>query len=182
MDLRQAISKNGSVEFPIDSVMRVLAGRDKSLEFTDEQIEDLADMRFADRRVFLLLSLLFRFLNLEHHFHVDHIFPRARFSEDDLKAAGIPEEDYQEFREMMDGLPNLQLLEGSKNTEKQAMLPNDWLNKHMGDDAQARQAYIDRHVLGEVPAGLQGFKAFYEGRLQRLEGRIRDVLGVNRHT
>ena len=182
MELRQAISKNGSTNFPIDSVMRVMAGRDKSLEFTDEQIEDLADIRFADRRVFLLLSLLFPFLNLEHHFHVDHIFPRARFSEDDLKAAGIPEEDYQAFREMMDGLPNLQLLEGSKNTEKQAMLPSDWFDKHMGDEAEVRQAYIDRHVLGEVPAELQGFKSFYEARLERLEGRIRDVLGVDRHT
>ena len=82
----------------------------------------------------------------------------------------------------MDGLPNLQLLEGSKNTQKQAMLPSDWLDKHMGDDAQVRQAYVDRHVLGEVPAGLQGFKDFYEARLERLEGRIRDVLGVDRHT
>ena len=182
MDLRQAIGKDGSFGFPIDGVMRVMAGRDKSLEFTDDQIEDLADMRFADRRAFLLLSLLFPFLNLEHHFHVDHIFPRARFSEDDLKAACISEEDYPAFREMMDGLPNLQLLEGSKNIEKQAMLPGDWLNKKMGDDVQVRQAYIDRHVLGDVPAGLQGFKGFYEARLERLEGRIRDVLGVDRHT
>ncbi len=179
MDLRQAISKNGSVDFPIDSVMRVMARRDKPLAFTDEQIEDLADMRFADRRVFLLLSLLFPFLNLEHHFHVDHIFPRARFSENDLKAAGIPEEDYQAFREMMDGLPNLQLLEGSKNTEKQAMLPSDWL-KHTGTDLEARQAYIDRHLLGALPAGLHEFKEFYEARLKRLEDRIRDVLGVDR--
>ena len=182
MDLRQAIGKNGSDDFPIDRVMLAMAGREKPLKFTDEQIEDLADIRFADRRVFLLLSLLFPFLNLEHHFHVDHIFPRARFSEDDLKAAGIPEEEHQAFREMMDGLPNLQLLEGSKNTEKQAMVPSDWLDKHLGDDAQVRQAYIDRHVLGEVPAGLQGFKGFYEARLERLEGRIRDVLGVGRHT
>ena len=182
MDLRQAISKNGSVDFPIDSVMRVMAKRDKSLAFTDEQIEDLADLRFADRRVFLLLSLLFPFLNLEHHFHIDHIFPRALFSEDDLKAADIPEDEHPSYREMMEGLPNLQLLEGSKNTEKQAMLPSDWLNKHTGDDAQTCQAYIDRHVLGELPAGLQGFKGFYEARLQCLEGRIRDVLGVDRHT
>ncbi len=180
MDLRQVISENASTGFPINGVMRAMAGRNKSLGFTDEQIEDLADMRFADRRVFPLLSLLFPFLDLEHHFHVDHIFPRARFSEDDLEAACIPEDERQSYREMMDGLPNLQLLEGSKNTEKQAMLPGDWLSKHTGGDLQVRQAYIDRHDLGTIPTGLKEFKGFYEARLKRLEERIRGVLGVER--
>ena len=180
MELRQVISKPDSVAFPIDSVMRTMAGRDKSLEFTDEQIQDLADLRFSDRRIFLLLSVLFSFLDLEHHFHVDHIFPRARFSDDILTTAGIPEEEHQAFREMMDGLPNLQLLEGPKNTEKQALLPCDWLDRHVGADREARQAYMDRHLLGEIPADLSEFKDFYEGRLRRLEDRIRDVLGVDR--
>ena len=178
VELRRVISKNGYGDFPIDDVMSVMHDRNKSLRFDDEEIEHLADMRFADRRVFLLLSLLFPFLNLEHHFHVDHIFPRARFSDDDLKAAGIPGEEHQSYREMMDGLPNLQLLEGSKNAEKQAMLPSDWLDKHTGGNPQSRQAYIDRHLLGAVPAGLQEFKGFYEARLKRLEERIRNVLGV----
>ena len=180
VDLRQVISENASTGFPIDSVMRVMAGRNKSLEFTDDQIEDLADMRFTDRRVFPLLSLLFPFLDLEHHFHVDHIFPRARFSADDLEAADIPEDKRQSYLEMMDGLPNLQLLEGSKNTEKQATLPSDWLNGHTGGDFEARQAYIDRHDLGTIPTGLKEFKGFYEVRLQRLEKRIRGTLGVER--
>ncbi len=178
MALRQAISKNGSADFPIDSVMRVMSGRGKSLGLTDEEIEDLADMRSADRRVFLLLSLLFPFLNLEHHFHVDHIFPRARFSKDDLNAAGIPEGEHRSYWEMMDGLPNLQLLEGSKNTEKQTMIPSNWLDKHTGGNPVVRQAYIDRHLLGAVPAGLHEFKDFYEARLECLEERIREVLGV----
>ena len=180
MALRQVLGNNGSSGFPFDSIMRVMAGRGKPLGFTEEEIEDLADMRFADRRVFLLLSLLFPFLNLENNFHVDHIFPRARFSENDLEAADIPNDERQSYREMMDGLPNLQLLEGSKNTEKQASLPGDWLDRSTGDDPVARQAYIDRHLLGEVPAGLREFKDFYEARLKRLEGRIRDVLGVDR--
>ena len=180
MEMRQVIDRNGSVAFPIDSVMRTMAGRDKSLAFTDEQIQDLADMRFSDRRTFLLLSVMFRFLDLEHHFHVDHIFPRARFSDDNLTTAGIPEREHQEFREMMDGLPNLQLLEGPKNTEKQTLLPCDWLDRHVGADREARQAYKDRHLLGEIPAGLHEFKDFYQGRLRRLEDRIRDILGMDR--
>ena len=180
MALRQVMSTSGSDEFPADHIMDIMAGRNKSLDFTDEEIEDLADMRFTDRRVFFLLSLLFPVLDLAHHFHVDHIFPRARFSEHDLKGAGIPEEKHQSYWEMMDGLPNLQLLEGAKNTEKQAALPIDWLNKDMGGNPVARQAYIDRHLLGAVPAGLSEFELFYDARLERLEERIKDVLGVNR--
>ena len=180
MALRRIMRMSGAADFPIDNIMDVMAERNKSLVFTDEEIEDLADMRFTDRRVFFLLSLLFRFVDLAQHFHVDHIFPRARFSTDDLEGAAIPEEKHQTYWEMMDGLPNLQLLEGSKNTEKQTTLPSDWLNNLTAGDPEARQAYIDRHLLDSLPAGLSEFQKFYEARLKRLEERIRKVLGVNR--
>lgn len=179
-ELRQVLSRADDNGFPLQAIMRVMHRRNKSLGFTDDEIEDLADMRFADRRVFLLLSLLFPFLDLEHHFHVDHIFPRARFSEEDLDNAHIPASERQSYYEMMDGLPNLQLLEGSKNTEKQAMLPKDWLKRLTGGDSVTQQAYMDRHLLGDVPSDFHGFKDFYEARLKRLEGRIRDILGADR--
>ena len=57
-----------------------MARRGRQLVFDEEEIEDLADMRYGDRLTFALLSLLFPFVDLRNQFHLDHIFPAARFT------------------------------------------------------------------------------------------------------
>ena len=64
-----------------------MARRGRELEFNDEEVEDLADMRYGNRLTFALLSLLFPFVNLRDNFHVDHIFPAARLTDRRLKEA-----------------------------------------------------------------------------------------------
>ena len=140
--------------------------RGKSLGFTEDEVEDIADIQYGDRRVFLLLSLLFPFIDLANHFHVDHVFPRAKLY--------APEEYVSDYA--VNGLANLQLLEGAKNVEKQALLPSDWLNQQFSDEA-ARRQYTQNHLLGEVPDGLHGFEIFYEARRERLKERIVQLLG-----
>ena len=56
------------------------------------------------------------------HFHVDHVFPKSGFTKSKLTKAGVPEEDIESFKEMANSLPNLQLLEGGENVEKQAAM------------------------------------------------------------
>ena len=52
--------------------------RAKDLDFSKEAVEDLADMAISDRRVFALLTLVLPSIDVRtHHFHIDHIFPRA---------------------------------------------------------------------------------------------------------
>ena len=63
-----------------------------------------------------------------------------------------------------------------KNMKKQTLLPNEWLDREH-PDAAARQAYVDRHLLGGVPEGLDRFDGFYEARRKALEGKIRALLG-----
>ena len=85
-----------------------LQRRGRQLVFDDEEIEDLADMRYGDRLTFALLSLLFPFIDLRNQFHVDHIFPAARFTDSRLKCANVPDEKIPEFKDFSDRLANLQ--------------------------------------------------------------------------
>ena len=41
-----------------------MAGRGKSLAFGREEVEDLLDMEYGDRRLFLLLSILYPFIDV----------------------------------------------------------------------------------------------------------------------
>ena len=176
--LRRTIADSDTDVFPVARIREEMARRGRKLEFNDEEIEDLADMRIGDRLTFALLSLLFPFIDLRDLFHVDHIFPSARFSDRRLKEVGVAEDEIERFRERKDRLANLQLLPGPLNTEKNATMPAEWLSRRYGDDA-SRRDYEERHLLGDVPESINEFVMFYDARRERLKERIKHLLGYS---
>ena len=169
--LREVIRNSEGSEFPAAELRRVMAQRGKTLDFVEEEIEDLADMRFGDRRLFPLLTMLFPDLESRDGSDIDHVFPKSRFTPNRLKEASVPDEQIEAFRDRCDRLANLQLLDRSVNNEKRATLPADWLDEHR-PSRQARQSYCERHLLGDVPREIKDSSAFYSTRHQRLRERI----------
>jgi len=78
---------------------------------------------------------------------------------------------------MVNGLPNLQLLEGHKNIKKLDSMPAEWIASAFDTDA-GRTNYCENHLLGNIPDSIADFKGFYEGRLESLRHRIVDLLAV----
>lgn len=173
--LREVIRTHGQDHFPVDELEAAMARRGKSLMFEDEELDELVELRYGNSRTFALLSLLFPFVDYQNYFHVDHIFPRARFGKPGLRKIGLSEDQIEQFQDMRDGLANLQLLNGAANVEKQQTMPAEWLRK-MYPDPQAREHYSALHLLGHVPKDLQDFAPFYEQRKQRLRERIGQLL------
>ena len=79
-----------------------------------------------------------------------------------------------EYRERVNRLANLQLLEGSTNTSKGAMPPADWLRARYSEEE--RQHHCHLHDLGDVPTDIKGFLAFYETRRKRILEKLRHLL------
>jgi len=176
--LRESIAQHGADGFPVGKMQEVMARRGKSLTFGEEEIDELAEMQYGDRRLFALMALLFPFVDVKNsHFHIDHIFPKSRFTGSQLRKAGVSEEDIDEFREMVNGLPNLQLLEGTENIEKRASLPSEWIARTCSTDSE-RTNYCDNHLLGDVPESLHEFRDFYNARLRALRSRIIELLAA----
>jgi hypothetical protein len=159
--LREAIARHGNDEFPTAELHEVMARRGKSLAFSDEEITELVEMRYGDKRLFALLTLLFPFVDTRNHVHIDHFYPRSLFTKQKLKTAGVSDDDVVRFQEMVDDLPNLQLLEGSENTEKLASLPACCL------------AYEDISDRGGTDQPLQQPPT---GRRVRVVDRVRGIL------
>lgn len=176
--IRTAIRDNPVGGFPVEAVEAAMLRRGKSLKFSPEEVQDLLDSSYGDRRTFALLGLLFPFVNLTNHFHVDHIFPKSRFTPTKLRTAGVAEADIERFRDAMNRLANLQLLEEKANTSKQAAMPHDWLVARY-PDATARAHYCDLHDLGDVPDAITQFEVFFTARRKQLEDRVRAVLAVD---
>ena len=145
--------------------------RGKSLDFMPEEIEDLADMRLGDNRIFPLLAMLFPILGSHDGSDIDHVFPRSQFTPTRLTAAGVDESQIEQFRDGCDRIANLQLLDRAINNEKRAILPADWLDRHCSTE-EAKQNYCDRHVLGDVPRKVPEFLEFYASRRDKLRERI----------
>lgn len=174
--LRDVLRTASNGRFPAVEMRRVMAQRGKSLEFLQEEIEDLADMGISDRRTFSLLTLLFPFVDVQNHrFHIDHVFPKSRFTETRLRHAGVSDEQIHSFIDCANRIANLQLLDGDINNEKRTKLPMEWMQEHFADDV-ARGHYCNLYLLGEVPQDVAGFMSFYEARREHLQERAAELV------
>ena len=176
--LREVLRESGNVHFPAAEMRRLMAHRGKSLEFSPEEVEDLADMGLSDRRLFALLALLSPFIDLQHHhFHIDHVFPKSRFTPIRLREAGIDFEQIEVLADCANRIGNLQLLDGAINLEKQATLPAEWVETKYPNEEERRH-YCNLYLLGDVPKDMGGFLEFYEARRERLQLRITELLNL----
>ncbi len=177
LGLRSTIQEFGSEGFPLLEIEQTMSRFGKSLRFEDDEIDDLASIKYGDKRSFSMLSLLYPGMNFRNEFHIDHVFPRSRFSKRKLKAEGIASGQIDNLNELREQLPNLQLMEGSTNVAKQDQLPSVWISEHLKDDF-ARASYRDRHDLGEIPLDIDEFEAFFRARQSRMSNRLKALLGV----
>lgn len=173
--LREQIRAHAQTDFPLIQLESVMSARGKILTFTDEELDELVELSYGDKRTFALLSLMFPGFDFARHFHVDHIYPQARFSKAQLRKAQVDEDIWQDLGDKVDRLPNLQLLEGSINNQKRQKMPHDWYALFK-PDASARKEYLAGLEITDLPETLSGFMGFYEQRKQALRLRIASVL------
>lgn len=174
--LRRTMRAFGDDGFPVDALEREMAGLGKSSTLTSGELEELVEVPIGNRRAFPLLALLYPGVDVRNEFHVDHVFPRSQFSSRKLTEAGIDGDLHDEYQDLRDRLPNLQLLEGPINVSKQATMPATWVLGYQ-PDPQARQGWLAAHDLTGLPENLTGFLEFYEHRRSSMFERLQQLLG-----
>ena len=177
--LRVAIDEHGVDGFPVAVIEREMSSAGKSLSVDASEVEDLLELKYGGQRTFAVLALLYPGLDLSQQFHEDHVFPKSRFTRRDLRAAGLDPAEAARLREAADLLPNLQLLGGVQNAEKQASLPLEWLDQRFAGQPQQREEYVERNDLDGLPATLADFERFFDRRRERLRERLHHALRVD---
>lgn len=175
--IRDVLSANTTDSFPVTAVEEAMAAVGKSLTFDNSEIDELLNLKYAGQRTFSVLSVLYPGLDLSKVFHEDHIFPKSRFTKKKLAAAGIPLDRVDDYLAAVNLLPNLQLLAGTANIEKQNTLPGDWIGTAFPSE-EKRATYLSENDLDGLPLGMEEFTAFFEQRKKRMRERLISALGA----
>lgn len=176
--IRRAIKDGNGDAFPSSAIETAMATRGKALAFQPEEIQDLAETPYGNRKAFAILSLLYPGVSPRNSIHEDHVFPRSLFTKRRLIAAGVAADQVEDYRRRVDSLPNLQLLEGPVNVQKQSALPLAWVTATF-PERKARDAYLALHDMQDLPNDLGGFLKFYDHRRGLMATRLGELLGVS---
>jgi uncharacterized protein with ParB-like and HNH nuclease domain len=177
--IREILRKqNGS--FPLEEIKDKFKGTTKSMQVTEDDIENLLMSRYGQGYTFSTLSLLYPTLDYRNKFHIDHIYARSLITRAKLAKQGIPESDIEFYMESVDGLPNLQLLEGIPNQEKSDSLFGDWLKKTCASKP-ARADFCAKHFIPDCDVALENFPEFFAERKSLLKQKLAEVLQVKLH-
>lgn len=174
--LRETLAANGNARFPVADVESAMARVGKSLTFDAAEIDELLKLKYAGQRTFAVLSILYPGLDLGKKFHEDHIFPKSLFTRKKLVAAGVASDRVDDYLEAVNLLPNLQLLAGTANIEKQDALPATWATFAFPTD-EKRATYLEENDLDDLSLDLSDFLAFFGERESRIRARLLKALG-----
>jgi len=175
--IRDVLRDNAGFDFPVAAVEEAMATTGKSLAFDNAEIDELLNLKYGGQRTFSVLSVLYPGLDLGKKFHEDHIFPKSRFTKKKLTEVGIPVERIDDYLGAVNLLPNLQLLAGTANIEKQDALPANWIEAAFPSE-EKRATYIAENDLDDLPLDLVEFSEFFEKRKQRVRSRLIAALGA----
>jgi uncharacterized protein with ParB-like and HNH nuclease domain len=173
--VREVIRNSASQSFPLEAIIEEFKGTNKSLVFSDDDVENLLLYKYGEGYTFSTLALLYPTLDFRNKFHVDHIFPRSFFTRTRLVRKGVAPEDVDSFISQVDLLPNLQLLEGIPNQEKSDSDFKEWFERNFVSKQQ-KADYIAKHFIPDVDLSLTNFRKFIEERREILKKRFAAVL------
>lgn len=178
--LRLAIKTDASGRFPTEAIESEMARLGKSLKMGQEELDEILDLQYGKPRTFVALALLYPSLDFRAQIHVDHIFAQGVLKRTRLLGRGLSDETIQDYIELRDGMPNLQLLPGTVNIQKQDVMPLEWISQQYPGstekDEAARSNYLALHDMHGLPEDIVDFPDFYEERKRRMRARLETLL------
>lgn len=173
--IRKIIQKNND-GFPYNKIVKRFKGTNKSISFTEEDIENLLFYKYRKRHTFSVLALLYPTLDFRNRFHLDHIFPRSFFIRKELRKRRIPKNKHDFYLENCDYIGNLQLLEGTPNEEKSNSEFSKWLDK-MYPRKSERKEYMNKHFIPQnVDLSFDNFESFLGEREGLMREKFKECL------
>lgn len=172
--IRKIIQESDS-GFPIDKIISHFKGTNKTLIFSDEDVENLLYYKYGQGFTFSVLSLLYPNLDYRNIFHVDHIFPKSFFSKASLRKLGISQDKIETYQEYYNYIGNLQLLEATPNIEKLNKDFKKWLDE-IYPESQDQNEFKKRHLIPDVELNFSNFIDFFEKREKLILKKLKSIL------
>ncbi|GAA7636664.1 hypothetical protein HpMMM46_13460 [Helicobacter pylori] len=139
------------------------------LKITNDAIEDMVFFS-SDARVFPILRILYPKLNYKTTtFHIDHIYPKSKFKEENKKL----DKDFYKCENL---LYNLQLLEGTENSTKKDKDPEVWLKEEYQNEQAIEEYKRKNYIDPTLKLEWENIKEFRKKREEAIIKRLKEVL------
>lgn len=176
--MRNLVNENLG-KFPLEKTIEYYKGKRKSINFSEDDIENILNLQYGKARTYCALTLLYPSLNYSFKYHQDHIHPKSFFNKRKLVSLGIEGDEEQErFIDMFNKLPNLQLLQANQNTEKNNKHFSDWLDEVYTNDTDKKTFLIQNHIKSDTSMNFLDFEEFYISRTNVLRKSLSELLNV----
>lgn len=174
--IRDIIRKNGTGDFPISQIIDRFKGTNKSILFTEDDIDEyLLKLKYGKSETLSTLMLLYPSLDFSNKFHEDHMYPKSKFRKSYLRKMGVPEEKLDEYIDTVNDISNLQLLPAQLNEEKLNSDFDTWFNTEQITETDKIQ-YRKIHYLPDMEYTYPVFLAFVAKRKEFLKSKLKDIL------
>ena len=159
----RTIIDNNPGKFPYEKIADYFRGTNRDILFTDDSIDNLLWTKYGTGDLLIVLSVLYPWADLKNNFHIDHIYPKSKFTTKKLTKKGIPEDKISYYIENVNYLGNLQLLEATPNEEKNNKDFDVWLKEAFSNPDQLK-AYKEKHFIPDVDLSFGNFEEFLGAR------------------
>ena len=170
--LREVIKANGNNEFPLDEIINRLRGTSKTIVFTDDDIETLLELQYGRADTLMVLMMLYPSLDYNNKFHIDHIYPKSKFTKTSLLKNGIAHDKVEEYMNHVNDISNLQLLAAIPNIEKQDKDFEEWFAEICPTDTDKIQ-YRKINYLPEMQYSYVEFLQFVSDRRKKIKNQLK---------
>ena len=162
--IRDIIRDNGTDDFPISQIIDKFKGTNKSIQFTEDDIDEyLLKLKYGKSETLSTLMLLYPSLDFSNKFHEDHMYPKSKFRKSYLRKNGVPEDQLDKYIESVNDISNLQLLAAQLNEEKLNTDFDTWFSTHYPTNTDKIQ-YRTIHNLPDMDYTYPNFLSFLEER------------------
>ena len=174
--IREIIKANGSNEYPFDEIIERFKGTNKSIQFTEDDIDDfLLNLRYGKSDTLSTLMLLYPSLDFSNKFHMDHMYPKSKFTKTYLQKQGVPADKLDWYINVVNEISNLQLLPAQLNEEKLTTDFDVWFNSQYPTYNEKYQ-YRTLNYLPDIDYTYANFPQFIEKRRDLLKTELRKSL------
>lgn len=173
--VREIIRNNTSGSFPLEEIADKFKGTNRDIKFTEDTIENLLWTKYGSSDALVVLSVLYPWADLKNVFHIDHIYPKSQFTEKRLRKKGVAEESIEFYRNNVNYIGNLQLLDGTQNKEKNSTDFDVWLADNF-EDASKLKDYKEKNYIPDVSLAFTNFEEFFTEREKLLVERLKKEL------
>lgn len=173
--IRTELKKHTKGAFDFAVLYSIRFTGDRTLKFTNDDIDSLFDTYEIGAYTFMILSLLYPNLKFgQKGFHQDHMHPHTSFESEKIADLELPDgsvispDTISEWQRRRNTLANLQLLEGRENEEKNKTPLEEWLKKPENSGV--------KYLPKDISYSLSNFEEFMEKRQKLMGDELKKIL------